>query len=221
MLAVRAAQIQEAVCACDFGSHCWKRLRCFCNSWLRALGILSILIVVVVKEDEVRFLRRLLLFHLRLIEECAIEVLASGSRRKPWCLFECPREVAPGFRCDARVFCTSARACRTQCTMRRFMVLRRRSSTASFRHTDSAKNCMARCLMLCVRGCWITTSAGARGTPDEWYGSEQGGLPMDRGTIPQQHPAQEPLFSHPSAKPLNQLTHLSRVFVINKMVLDH
>ena len=28
----------------------------------------------------------------------------SGSRRKPWCLFECLREVAPGFRCDARVF---------------------------------------------------------------------------------------------------------------------
>ena len=28
---------------------------------------------------------------------------------------------------------------------------------------------------------------------------------MDRGTIPQQHPMQEPLISHPSAKPLDQL----------------
>ena len=70
----------------------------------RALGILSIVIVVVVMEEEVRFLRWLLLLHLRLTEECAIEVLASDSRRKPWCLFECAREVAPGFRCDARVF---------------------------------------------------------------------------------------------------------------------
>ena len=28
---------------------------------------------------------------------------------------------------------------------------------------------------------------------------------MDRGTIPQQHPVQQPLFSHPSAKPFDQL----------------
>ena len=28
---------------------------------------------------------------------------------------------------------------------------------------------------------------------------------MDRGTIPQQHPVQEPLFPHPSAKPFDQL----------------
>ena len=117
MLAVRAAQIQEAFCACDFGSHCRERLRCFCNSCgcfcnscrcfckscSRALGILSTVIVVVVMEDEVLFLRWLLLFHLRLIEECAIEVLASGSRRKPWCLFECPREVAPGFHAEPSV----------------------------------------------------------------------------------------------------------------------
>ena len=34
---------------------------------------------------------------------------------------------------------------------------------------------------------------------------QQGGLSMDRGTIPLQHPMQEPLFSHPSAKPLDQL----------------
>ena len=34
--------------------------------------------------------------------------------------------------------------------MRRFVVLRRRSSSALSRHTDSAKNCMA-----CFRGCWI------------------------------------------------------------------
>ena len=51
-----------------------------------------------------RFFWWLFLFHLRLIEECATEVLASGSRRKPWCLFESPRELAPSFRCDARVF---------------------------------------------------------------------------------------------------------------------
>ena len=96
MLAARAAQIQEAFCACDFGSHCRKRLRCFCNSCRsvcnscgcfckscpRALGILSIVIVVVVMEDEVLFLRWLLLFHLRLIEERPIDVLASCSLRK-------------------------------------------------------------------------------------------------------------------------------------------
>ena len=34
--------------------------------------------------------------------------------------------------------------------MRRFVVLRSRSSTTSSRHLDSAKNCMA-----CFRGCWI------------------------------------------------------------------
>ena len=28
---------------------------------------------------------------------------------------------------------------------------------------------------------------------------------MDRGTIPQQHPLQETLFSHPGAKPFDQL----------------
>ena len=33
---------------------------------------------------------------------------------------------------------------------------------------------------------------------------QQGGLSMDRGTIPQQHPVQEPLFSDPSAKPPDQ-----------------
>ena len=32
IFAVRAAKIQEAFCACDFGSHCRKRLRCFCNN---------------------------------------------------------------------------------------------------------------------------------------------------------------------------------------------
>ena len=64
---------------------------CLRNSCPRALGILSTVIVVVVMEDEVLFLRWLFMFHLRLIEECDVEVLASGSRRKPWCLFECPR----------------------------------------------------------------------------------------------------------------------------------
>ena len=85
-------------------------------------------------------------------------MLASGSRRKHWCLFGCPREVAPGFRCGGSYCSTSAQACRTWCAMRR--VPMRRSSTASFRHTDSAKNCMARCLMMCFRGCWIEISAG-------------------------------------------------------------
>ena len=101
----------------------------------RALGILSIVIVVVVMEDEVRFLRWLLLFHLRLIEECDVEVL-----------------VAPSFRCDARAFPPLRRHAEP---MRRFVVLRRRSSTTSSRHTDSAKNCMA-----CFRGCWIEMCCG-------------------------------------------------------------
>ena len=51
-----------------------KRLGCLCNSCACAFGIISI--VTFVMEDEVRFLWWLLLFHLRLIEECAIEVLA-------------------------------------------------------------------------------------------------------------------------------------------------
>ena len=34
---------------------------------------------------------------------------------------------------------------------------------------------------------------------------QQGRLSMDRGAIPQQHPMQEPSFSHPSAKPLDEL----------------
>ena len=50
------------------------------------LGILSmviVVIVVVIMENDVRFFRWLFLFHLRLIEEWAIEVLVRGSRRKP------------------------------------------------------------------------------------------------------------------------------------------
>ena len=34
---------------------------------------------------------------------------------------------------------------------------------------------------------------------------QQGRLAMDRGAIPQQHPMQEPSFSHPSAKPIDEL----------------
>ena len=70
------------------------------------------------------------MFHLRLIEECDVEVL-----------------VAPSFRCDARLFPPLRRHAEP---MRRFVVLRRRSSSALSRHMDSAKNCMA-----CSRGCWI------------------------------------------------------------------
>ena len=33
----------------------------------------------------------------------------------------------------------------------------------------------------------------------------QGSLPVDRGAVPQQHPVQEPLCSHPGAKPFDQL----------------
>ena len=80
--------------------------------------------------DACRTRSWLFMFHLRLIEECDVEVL-----------------VAPSFRCDARVFLL---LCRHAEPMRRFVVLRRRSSTALSRHTDSAKNCMA-----CFRGCWI------------------------------------------------------------------
>ena len=68
---------------------------------------------------------RLFMFHLRLIEECDVEVL-----------------VAPSFRCDARVFPPLRRHAEP---MRRFVVMRRRSSSALSRHTDSAKNCMACC----------------------------------------------------------------------------
>ena len=147
MLAVRAAQIQEAFCASDFGSHCWERLRCFCNSCRsicnscrcfckscpRVLGILS---TVPSRCSRVAL---------------AASLGASSNVQERW------RQafvVMLGF------FSTSAQACRTQCAKRRFMVLRRRSSTVSFRHTDSAKNCMACCLMLCFRGCWIAMSAG-------------------------------------------------------------
>ena len=98
---------------------------CLRNSCPRALGILSTVIVVVVVEDEVRFFWWFVLFHLRLIEEGAIEVL-----------------VAPSFRCDARVFPPLHRHAEP---MRRFVVMRRRSSSALSRHTDSAKNCMACC----------------------------------------------------------------------------
>ena len=36
-------------------------------------------------------------------------------------------------------------------------------------------------------------------------GFHQGSLPVDRGTIPQQHPMQETSLSHPSAQPFDQL----------------
>ena len=102
---------------------------CLRNSCPRALGILSTVIVVVVIEDEVLFLRWLFMFHLRLIEECDVEVL-----------------VAPSFRCDARVFPPLHRHAEPT---RRFVVMRRRSSSALSRH--SAKNCVACCLMLCCK----------------------------------------------------------------------
>ena len=98
---------------------------CLRNSCARALGIRSIVIVVVVVEDEVRFFWWFVMFHLRLIEECDVEVL-----------------VAPSFRCDARVFPPLRRHAEP---MRRFVVMRRRSSSALSRHTDSVKNCMACC----------------------------------------------------------------------------
>ena len=80
--------------------------------------------------DACRTRSWLFMFHLRLIEDNDVEVL-----------------VAPSFRCDARVFLP---LCRHVEPTRRFVVLRRRSSTALSRHTDSAKNCMA-----CFRVCWI------------------------------------------------------------------
>ena len=80
--------------------------------------------------DACRTRSWLFMFHLRLIEECDVEVL-----------------VAPSFRCDARVFPPLRKHAEP---MRRFVVLRRRSSSALSRPTDSAKNCMA-----CFRGCWI------------------------------------------------------------------
>ena len=128
VLAVRAAQIHEAFCVFDLGSHRGARHDCLRNSCARDLGILSIVIVVIIMEKEIRFFCWLFLFHLRLMEECDVEVL-----------------VAPSFRCDA--FPPLRKHAEP---MRRFAVLRRRSSTTSSRHTDSAKNCMA-----CFRGCWI------------------------------------------------------------------
>ena len=216
MLAVRAAQIQEAFCACDFGSHYRKRLRCFCNSFVRALVILCI--VIVVMEDEVRFLRWLLLFHLRLIEERAIEVLASGSCRKPWCLFECPRKVAPGFRCDARVFlhfCADMQnpVCHETHHGVEAQVQHRLVPThglckelhgllfdAVFQRLLDRDVCWLRLRCVATRN---EEHVALRMSSTDPF--QQGGLSMDRGTIPQQHPVQEPLFSHPSAKPFDHL----------------
>ena len=120
---------------------------CLRNSCPRALGILSTVIVVVVMEDEVLFLRWLLLYHLRLIEECDVEVL-----------------VAPSFRCDARAF---PPLCRHAEPMRRSAASHGASSNVLvhvhdagwvhvvLRHivhqAQSAKNCMACCLMLCCK----------------------------------------------------------------------
>ena len=100
------------------------------TSCARDLGILSIVIVVFIMEKEIRFFWWLFLFHLRPIEECDVEVL-----------------VAPIFRCDARAFPPLRKHAEPR---RRFVVLRRKSSTALSRHTDSAKNCMA-----CFKSCWI------------------------------------------------------------------
>ena len=80
-------------------------------------GILSI--VTVVMEDEVRFLWWLLLFHLRLIEECAIEVLASATRRMHWCLLDCPK-----WRQALKMTTTRTNkktACTLSCQVSRFM----------------------------------------------------------------------------------------------------
>ena len=167
-------------------------------------------------EDEVLFLRLLLLFHLRLIEECAIEVLASGSRRKPWCLFECPREVAPGFRCDARVFHHLGMqnpVCHETLHGVEAKVKHRLVPAHGFGlelHGLLFDAVFQRLLDRDV--CWLQLRCVA--TRDEEHVAlrmsstdpfQQGSLSMDRGTIPQQHPIQEPLFSHSSAKPLDQL----------------
>ena len=55
VLAVRAAQIHEAFCVFDLGSHRGARYDCLRNNCARDLGILSIVIVVFIMEKEIRF----------------------------------------------------------------------------------------------------------------------------------------------------------------------
>ena len=95
----------ETFCVFVLGSHRGARHDCLRNSCARDVGILSIVIVVFIMEKEIRFFCCLFLFHLRLIEECDVEVL-----------------VAPSFRCDARAFPPLRRHAEP---MRRFVVLRR------------------------------------------------------------------------------------------------
>ena len=102
------------------------------TSGARALRILSIVIVVV--ENEVRFVWWLFLFQLCLIKgvplRCSRVALAASLGASSNVQERC-------FRCDVRVFSTSVQACRTLWAMRRFMGPRRRSSTASCRHLQS------------------------------------------------------------------------------------
>ena len=103
LLAVRAAQVQEAFCAFDLGSHRGERHDCLRNSSARALGILSVVIVLVlIMENEVRFFWWLFLFHLRLTEECAIEGLVPAHglcKALRGLLFDDVASEAAGSRC--------------------------------------------------------------------------------------------------------------------------
>ena len=128
------------------------------------------------------------------------------------------REVAPGFRCDAHVFlhlCAGMQNPVRHETLHgvEAKVKHRLVPTHGFGkelHGLLFDAVFQRLLNRDV--CWLQLRCVA--TRNEEHVAlrmsstdpfQQGGLSMYRGTIPQQHPMQEPLFSHPSAKPLDQL----------------
>ena len=174
------------------GKPPWRTAR------LSATGVpvLSIVIVVVIMENEVRFFWWLFLFHLRVIEECAIEVLVSGSRRKPWCLFGRPREVAPSFHCECSRFpplCRRADPALETLHGAEAHVQQRIVSAHGLgkeSHGLLFDAVLHRLLGRDVCGlqfrCGANLVRRARDTLDEQHGPiPQGSLPVDRGTIPQ------------------------------------
>ena len=117
--------------------------------------------------------------------------------RKRRFLQECPREVAPSPRCDARLFSTSLQACRTHFAMRRFMVPRRRSSTALSPAHGFGKEFhellfevvlegllvrdVCKFQLRCVATWYEEHVALWMSSTDQFH---QGSLPVDRTTIP-------------------------------------
>ena len=145
-------------------------------------------------------------------------MLASGSFREHWRLFECPREVAPRLRCDVRLlfhlFTGVDDPLRHETLHGAEAQIQHRMVTAhglgkelhGLLSDDALQGLLDRDVCRLQLRCEAARNeehVALRVSSTDPL--QQGRLSMDRGAIPQQHPMQEPSFSHPSAKPIDEL----------------